>query len=406
MNILNLFRIAFNAIRLNRMRAFLTMLGIIIGVASVIAMLAIGEGSKESIKNNISKMGSNMLTIRPGAGMMGGVRQGAAEMQSLTLDDYYAIKNNAKLVSYVTPMVNGNGQSINGSNNWPTSIYGITPDYLNIRVWGLKDGSMFTERDVKSNAKVAVLGQTVVENLFPDGSSPIGKTIRYNSIPFKVIGVLEEKGESTFGQDQDDIIMAPYTAVQKRILAVDYLQSIVASAVSEEEASAAVDEITEILRKSHHLAENDDDNFNVFSQQEMLSTFSSTSEMLTILLVAIASISLVVGGIGIMNIMYVSVKERTREIGLRMAVGAKGKDILMQFLIEAILISITGGLIGVLLGLGATNFVKQFAGWPTSVTLYSIIVSFIVCTLTGVFFGWYPARKASSLDPITALRYE
>lgn len=406
MNIVNLIKIAFNAIRLNRTRAFLTMLGIIIGVASVIAMLAIGEGSKESIKNNISSMGSNMLTIRPGAGMMGGVRQGPGDMQSLTMDDYKAIRDEARLVTHVSPMVTGNGQAIHGSKNWPTSIYGISPEYLAIKVWGLKEGSMFTERDIKSNAKVAVLGQTVVENLFPDGNSPIGKTIRYNSIPFKVVGVLEEKGESTFGQDQDDIIMAPYTAVQKRILAVDHLQSIAASAVSEDQAEAAVDEISDILRNNHKLGAGDEDDFNVFSQQELISTFSSTSEMLTILLVAIASISLIVGGIGIMNIMYVSVKERTREIGLRMAVGARGNDILMQFLIEAVLISITGGLIGVMLGVGTTNLVAKFAGWPTSVTFYSIILSFIVCTLTGVFFGWYPARKASALDPITALRYE
>jgi putative ABC transport system permease protein len=265
---------------------------------------------------------------------------------------------------------------------------------------------MFTAQDIKSNAKLAVLGQTVVDNLFPDGDSPIGQTIRFNSIPFKVIGVLEEKGESTFGQDQDDVIMAPYTAVQKRIQARDFLQSIVASAKSEDQAEPAVEEISAILRKNHKLADGAEDDFNVFSQEELISTFSSTSEMLTMLLVAIASISLLVGGIGIMNIMYVSVKERTREIGLRMAVGARGNDILLQFLIEAILISITGGLIGVLSGLGATRLVAEFAGWPTSVTLYSIVLSFIVCTITGIFFGWYPARKASSLDPITALRYE
>ncbi|MCB0632697.1 MAG: ABC transporter permease [Saprospiraceae bacterium] len=406
MNIVNLIKIASNAIRLNRTRAFLTMLGIIIGVASVIAMLAIGEGSKESIRNNISSMGSNMLTIRPGAGMMGGVRQGPGDMQSLTMEDYEAIRDEAQLVTNVSPMVNSSGQAIHGANNWPTSIYGISPEYLAIKVWGLKEGSMFTAREIKSNAKVAVLGQTVVDNLFPDGSSPIGQTIRFNSIPFKVIGVLEEKGESTFGQDQDDVIMAPYTAVQKRILARDYLQSIVASAISEDQAEASVEEISGILRENHKLTNGDEDDFNVFSQEELISTFSSTSEMLTVLLVAIASISLIVGGIGIMNIMYVSVKERTREIGLRMAVGARGNDILMQFLIEAVLISITGGLIGVFSGLGATRLVAQFAGWPTSVTLYSIVLSFIVCTITGIFFGWYPARKASSLDPITALRYE
>lgn len=403
--ILNLIKIALKAIVLNKMRTLLTMLGIIIGVASVIAMLAIGEGSKQSIKDEISKMGSNMINIRPGADMRGGVRMGGSEMQSLKLEDYEALKEKATLLSYVTPQVNGSGQSINGANNWPTSIYGVNPEYLDIKIWELSEGSMFTSAEVKSAAKVAVVGKTVVENLFPNGEDPIGKMIRFNSIPFKIIGVLEEKGESNFGQDQDDIIIAPYTTVQKRILAIDYIQSIVASAVSEEEAEAAVDEITTILREQHHIGSNDDD-FNVFSMDELISTFSSTSEMLTVLLVAIASISLLIGGIGIMNIMYVSVKERTREIGLRMAVGAKGTDILLQFLIEAVLISVTGGIIGVLLGFGATLFIKGILGWPTIITPYSVIISFAVCAITGIFFGWYPARKAAVLDPISALRYE
>lgn len=404
--ILNLIKIALKAIVLNKMRTLLTMLGIIIGVASVIAMLAIGEGSKQSIKDEISKMGSNMINIRPGADMRGGVRMGGSEMQSLKLEDYEALKEKATLLSYVTPQVNGSGQSINGANNWPTSIYGVNPEYLDIKIWELSEGSMFTSAEVKSAAKVAVVGKTVVENLFPNGEDPIGKMIRFNSIPFKIIGVLEEKGESNFGQDQDDIIIAPYTTVQKRILAIDYIQSIVASAVSEEEAEAAVDEITTILREQHHIGSNDDDDFNVFSMDELISTFSSTSEMLTVLLVAIASISLLIGGIGIMNIMYVSVKERTREIGLRMAVGAKGADILLQFLIEAVLISVTGGIIGVLLGFGATLFIQGVLGWPTIITPYSVIISFAVCAITGIFFGWYPARKASALDPISALRYE
>ncbi|RIV44948.1 ABC transporter permease [Flagellimonas pelagia] len=404
--ILNLIKIALKAIVLNKMRTLLTMLGIIIGVASVIAMLAIGEGSKKSIKDEISKMGSNMINIRPGADMRGGVRMGGSEMQSLKLEDYEALKEKATLLSYVTPQVNGSGQSINGANNWPTSIYGVSPEYLDIKIWELSEGSMFTSAEVKSAAKVAVVGKTVVENLFPNGEDPIGKMIRFNSIPFKIIGVLEEKGESNFGQDQDDIIIAPYTTVQKRILAIDYIQSIVASAVSEEEAEAAVDEITTILREQHHIGSNDDDDFNVFSMDELISTFSSTSEMLTVLLVAIASISLLIGGIGIMNIMYVSVKERTREIGLRMAVGAKGTDILLQFLIEAVLISVTGGIIGVLLGFGATLFIQGVLGWPTIITPYSVIISFAVCAITGIFFGWYPARKAAVLDPISALRYE
>lgn len=405
MNFLNLIKIAWKAILLNKTRAMLTMLGIIIGVASVIAMLAIGEGSKESIKKNISSMGANLITIRPGAGMMGGVRSDPSSMQTLTLNDYKTLKTQTHYIKNISPIVNGSGQSIAGSNNWPTTIYGASPEYLSIRDWSVEKGSMFTEDDIESYAKVAVIGKTVQENLFPN-EDPIGKMIRFKNIPFKVIGILKEKGENTFGQDQDDIIIAPYTAVQKRILAQKYLQSIVASSISEDDSEAAVNEITTIMEKQHNIKEGDDNDFNVSSQQEIISTFSSTSEMLTVLLVAIASISLIVGGIGIMNIMYVSVKERTKEIGLRMAIGAKGKYILLQFLIESVLISITGGILGVFIGLGATFAIKQFAGWPVSITMSSIVISFAVCTITGVFFGWYPARKASQYDPINALRYE
>ncbi|SDH56357.1 ABC transporter permease [Winogradskyella thalassocola] len=406
MRLLNLFKIATKAIILNKTRTLLTMLGIIIGVASVIAMLAIGEGSKESIRTSISAMGSNMITIKAGADTRGGVRQEASVMESLTLSDYEAIKAQSTLISYSSPVVEGRGQVINGSSNWPSSIYGVNPEYLNIKVVGLQSGSMFTDAEVQTASKVAVIGQTVVENVFPDGEEPVGQMIRFNNIPFKVIGVLEEKGENTFGQDQDDVVIAPYTTVQKRILAIDHLNQIMASAISEEKAPEAVLEVSNILRVQHKLTDSNDDDFTVRSMEELISTFSSTSEMLTILLVAVASISLLIGGIGIMNIMYVSVKERTKEIGLRMAVGGKGSDILMQFLIEAILISITGGVLGVLLGLGATVFIEKFLNWPTSVALYSIVISFAVCAVTGIFFGWYPARKASALDPITALRYE
>ena len=405
MNFLNLIKIAWKAILLNKTRAMLTMLGIIIGVASVIAMLAIGEGSKESIKKNISSMGANLITIRPGAGMMGGVRSDPSSMQTLTLNDYKTLKTQTHYIKNISPIVNGSEQSIAGSNNWPTTIYGASPEYLSIRDWSVEKGSMFTEDDIESYAKVAVIGKTVQENLFPN-EDPIGKMIRFKNIPFKVIGILKEKGENTFGQDQDDIIIAPYTAVQKRILAQKYLQSIVASSISEDDSEAAVNEITTIMEKQHNIKEGDDNDFNVSSQQEIISTFSSTSEMLTVLLVAIASISLIVGGIGIMNIMYVSVKERTKEIGLRMAIGAKGKDILLQFLIESVLISITGGILGVFIGLGATFAIKQFAGWTVSITMSAIVISFAVCTITGVFFGWYPARKAAQYDPINALRYE
>lgn len=405
MNTGNLIRIALTALQRNKLRAFLTMLGVIIGVASVIVMLAIGEGSKQSIKEQISSMGSNMLFVQPGSDQRGGVRQDFSQSKTLTLPDLMALQKNATYLSDISPQVNGSGQVIYSSKNWPTSVYGVSPAYLNIRKLSINSGSMFTEKDIASAAKVAVIGQTIVENLFGN-ENPIGKTIRFNKIPFRVIGVLDEKGQNTFGQDQDDIILAPYTTVQKRILAATHLQSITASALSEEVAEEAVEEVETILRASHKLKEGDDNNFVVRSQQELISTFSSTSEMMTVLLVAIASISLVIGGIGIMNIMYVSVTERTREIGLRMAVGGRGKDILLQFLLEAILISITGGVLGVVLGLGSTFVVSSYLNWPVSITANSIIISFTVCALTGIFFGWYPARKASAADPIVALRYE
>ena len=405
MNLNNLFRIAWRAILQNKTRTLLTMLGIIIGVGSVITMLAIGEGSKKSIKENISKMGTNMLNIRPGAGMFGGVRNNT-DMQSLKMTDYLALRNEATLLKYITPVVSGNGQAIVGANNWPTSIYGVNTEYLPIREWAVEEGAMFGQDEIDNLSKVAVIGRTIQKNLFPEGDSPIGQMIRFKNIPFKIIGILAAKGESNFGQDQDDIIIAPYTTVQKRVLAQTYLQSIVASVITEDQAENAVNQVKTILERTHNIAADQENNFNVFSQQELISTFSSTSEMLTILLVAIASISLIVGGIGIMNIMYVSVKERTKEIGLRMAIGAKGKDILAQFLIESVLISITGGVVGVMIGLLATYVVNIFIGWPVSITFYSIVLSFLVCTITGVFFGWYPARKASDLEPITALRYE
>lgn len=402
----NLIKIAWKALHRNRMRAFLTMLGIIIGVASVITMLAIGQGSKDSIQQQISAMGSNMLFIMPQNRQNSGVQMDRSSLQSLTLHDVEALKTQSTVLAQVSPEVSGSGQAIYGSSNWPTSVKGVNPEYLPIRKLDIEDGVMFTEEEVKTSAKVAVVGQTIVGNLFGIGADPIGKTIRFNSIPFKIVGVLKEKGENTFGQDQDDIILAPYTTVQKRILAITHVQSIYASAVSEEMASKAAEEMILIMRASHNLKDTDEDDFAVRSQQELISTFSSTSEMLTILLAAIASISLLVGGIGIMNIMYVSVTERTREIGLRMAVGGKGTDILLQFLLEAILISITGGLIGVAIGLGSTVGIGQYLGWPTTITPASVYLSFAVCAVTGIFFGWYPARKAAALDPIVALRFE
>ena len=406
MNTSNLAKIALKAMVRNKMRTFLTMLGIIIGVASVIVMLAIGQGSKKSIQNQISNMGSNMIFVRPNSDMREGVRMDASSMQTLEIADVEAIKKSCPSVFAVSPQVSSGGQVIYSSNNWPTSMQGVNADYLSIRKLSLKDGRIFNEQELNSSSKVCVLGQTVVENLFTNGESPIGKTIRFNKIPFKVIGVLAEKGENTFGQDQDDIIIAPYTTVQKRIMAITWVQSIFASAVSEEASSKAVDEISKALRKSHKLKSTEDDDFEVRSQAELINTFSSITNMLTILLAAIASISLFVGGIGIMNIMFVSVTERTREIGLRMAIGGREVDIMLQFLIESVMISFAGGLIGVMFGFIFAYGVSAIFGWPIAITSFSVILSFIVCLATGVFFGWYPARKASYLDPIEALRYE
>jgi putative ABC transport system permease protein len=404
----NLLRIALKALQRNKLRAFLTMLGIIIGVGSVITMVAIGQGSKQSIRSQLSGMGSNMINIRPSSNVTvgGGARLGAGDLQTLRVEDAKAIQNKAHFITAVSPAVSANGQVINGSLNWPTTIQGVSPGYLTIREWNLKSGVSFTEADVNSAAKVCLIGQTIIDNLFAAGEDPIGKIIRFNKIPFKVIGVLEEKGENTFGQDQDDIILAPYTSVQKRILAITHIQTIYASAVNEQSSDTATSEISSILRTSHKLKPGDEDDFSVRTQAELISTISSTSELLTVLLAAIAGISLFVGGIGIMNIMYVSVTERTREIGLRMSIGARGMDILLQFLVEAVLISITGGIIGVLLGVTAAKLVAVFLSWPTLVSESSILISFVVCAVTGVFFGYYPAQKASRLDPIEALRYE
>lgn len=406
MNIGNLLKIAFKALYNNKMRGFLTMLGIIIGVASVITMLAIGQGSKQSIKAQISEMGSNMIMIHPGNMERGGVRQSSDAMQTLKVADYEALRDDAQYLDAVSPQVSSSGQFINGANNYPSQIYGVTPDYLDIRRLKVRDGSIFSEQDIKSAAKVCVLGQTVVDNLFPNGENPVGRVVRFNKIPFSVIGVLEEKGSNSMGQDQDDVVLAPYTTVMKRILAIDYIQGLFASAVSEELSEEATAEVTAILRSNHRLKDDAEDDFTIRSQQELSEMMNSTSDMMTVLLACIAGISLLVGGIGIMNIMYVSVTERTREIGLRMSIGARGRDILAQFLIEAVIISVTGGVIGVILGVVASELVNIIAHWPVSIQFYSVILSFLVCTVTGVFFGWYPAKKAASLDPIEAIRYE
>ena len=406
MNGTNLFKIAIRALSNNKLRAFLTMLGIIIGVASVIAMLAIGQGSKRSIQKQISEMGSNMIMIHPGGEMRGGVRQDPSSMQTLKLENYETLRDECVYIADISPNVSASGQLISGANNYPSSVSGVSIGYLNIRQLKIEQGEMFTEEDIRTAAKVCVIGSTIVDNLFPDGTDPIGKVIRCNQVPLRVIGVLESKGYNSMGMDQDDVVLAPYSTVMKRLLAQTYLSGVFASALTEDMTEEAVDEITNILRREHKLKETDDDDFTIRTQQELSSMLNTTTDLMTTLLACIAGISLVVGGIGIMNIMYVSVTERTREIGLRMSVGARGIDILSQFLIESVLISITGGLIGVILGCGASYIIKTVANWPVYVQPWSVLLSFAVCTFTGVFFGWYPAKKAACLDPIEALRYE
>lgn len=405
MKFINLLKIALKALNNNKLRCFLTMLGIIIGVASVITMLAIGQGSKMSIKEQISEMGSNMIMIHPGNMQRGGVRQNSDDMQTLKESDYLAMQE-LPGVAAVSPTVSSSGQMVNGNNNYPTQIQGITSDYLDIRKFKVDEGSMFTEHDVKSAAKVCVLGKTVVDNLFPNGEDPVGRVVRFGKIPLTVVGVLESKGTNSMGQDQDDIVLAPYTTVMKRILAIDYIQGIFASAVDEAQTEETIDGITELLRTRHKIQPDADDDFEIRSQQELSQMMNSTSDMMTVLLACIAGISLLVGGIGIMNIMYVSVTERTREIGLRMSIGARGIDILSQFLIEAVIISVSGGILGVILGVLAAWIVNVVAMWPVYIQIWSVLLSFAVCTVTGVFFGWYPAKKAAGLDPIEAIRYE
>ncbi len=406
MRLLNLIKIAIAAIKRNKVRSFLTMLGIIIGVASVIAMLAIGEGSNASIKAQISSMGTNMLHIQPASRNRGGVQHGREMSQTLVVSDVDFIRENCDLIKAVSPEVASSGQVVLGSNNWPSQIFGGNEEYTYIKKLEVASGRIFTSQELKSAAKVCLVGQTVVENIFGDDIDPIGQTIRFEKIPFKVIGTLAEKGENTFGQDQDDMLLAPYTTVMKRLVRQTHLRAIVMSAVSEDQIDEATTQIEVAMRLSHKLKNSAENDFEIRTQAELISTFGSISEMMLVLLGSIAAISLIVGGIGIMNIMYVSVTERTREIGLRLAVGGKGKDILMQFLLEAILLSVIGGVIGVGLGIFASNMVENLMGWPVLITTHSILLSFLFCSFIGVFFGWYPARKASALDPIEALRHE
>ena len=406
MNWANLFKISLKALANNKMRAFLTMLGIIIGVAAVITMIALGQGAKQNIQSESSGMGSNMIMIHPGGERRGGVRLDPTEMQTLKESDYLALRKESLFLAGISPNVSCSGQLISGNNNYPSSVSGVGTDYISIRQLNVESGEMFDETDIRQSAKVCVIGKTIVDNLFPDGSDPIGKIIRLNQVPLKVIGVLESKGYNSMGMDQDDIVLATYTTVMKRFRAIDYLEAIFASAVDEDMTDLATADIEDILRRQHKLKEGDSDDFTIRTQQELSEILNTTTNLLTTLLACIAGISLLVGGIGIMNIMYVSVTERTREIGLRMSVGARGIDILAQFLIEAILISITGGILGIIFGCGASAAVKYIAHWPVAIQIWSVVLSFLVCTFTGVFFGWYPAKKAAALDPIDALRYE
>ncbi|MCQ2193826.1 MAG: ABC transporter permease [Paludibacteraceae bacterium] len=410
MNIANLLKVAIDAILRNKTRTLLTILGVVIGIASVIAMVSIGQSSQQSITEQVSSMGTNLIMVMRANQRRGGVNMGADNVQTLTVSDAERIKKEAKYVSYVSPLVSASGQVINGNNNALGSLQGGSVDLLKIRKLDLVAGSNFTEDDVARYSKVCIIGQTVVKNIFPEDSTNvediIGKDIKFKNVLLKVIGVLDSKGSNSMGQDQDDIIIAPYTTVQKRFLGTDYLQMIYCSASSEEVADAAVLEISLLLRECHKLSDYQNDDFEVRTQSEMLSMMNSMTGTLTYLLAAIASISLLVGGIGIMNIMYVTVTERTKEIGLRMAIGARGKDILMQFLIESAILSLVGGVIGIIIGLVLSYVGTSLLGMPFVVSYSSIVISFIVCAATGVFFGWYPAKKAANMDPITALRYE
>ena len=405
MNYLNLFKVAIKAIASNKFRSFLSMLGIIIGVAAVIIMMAIGQGSKESVRQNISQMGTNVIMIRPGADMRGGVRQDPSAMQTLKQEDYEGIVQNRKYVTYVSPEVTASGQAIYGANNTTTSLYGESLEYFDIKQWVVEQGDAFTEEDVRKSAKVCVVGKTIVDELFPNGGDPVGKTIRFKSIPFRIVGVLKSKGYNSWGMDQDNVMIAPYTTVMKRILAQTFFSSINCSAITEELTDEAIDELTEVLRVNHKIKDADEDDFTIRSQQEMMETMSSTMDSITIILVVAAAFSLIVAGIGIMNIMLVSVTERTKEIGLRMSVGARGIDISSQFLIESIMISVTGGVIGILVGWGGTLICSN-VGLPVSIPMWSIFLSFAVCTVIGILFGFFPAKKAATMDPIEAIRYE
>ncbi len=406
MDILNLLSISYKALLRNKTRSFLSMLGIVIGIAAVIAVVDLGEGLTKNTANQLSDMGTNLIMVMRANQRRGGVSMGSGNVQSLKLKDCELIAKNAKNVSKVSPLVTSGGQLVNGSKNWSGTAYGGSPDYLDIRKYEIATGVNFTDEDVKTYAKVGLIGQTIVENLFDSGEDPIGKSIRIGNMPFKVIGTLKEKGENGMGMDQDDIVIMPYSTVQKRMLGIDFIHQIMCSAKSEDVADAAVAEIEEILRESHNISPNAEDDFEVRTQQEMLEMMTSVTGTITTVLVAIALISLMVGVIGIMNIMYVTVTERTKEIGLRMSIGARNALILMQFLTESMILSVIGGIFGMLLGILLSYLAATVMSLPFVVNPLWMFISFVACAVLGLIAGFFPALKASRTDPINALRYE
>ena len=406
MSLFMILRIGLKALGRNKMRTSLTMLGLIIGVAAVITMVALGSGAQQSIEDQITSAGTNMISVSAGNFSSGGVRHGWGSATTLSIDDAKAIREQVQGVQYVAAGVNLRAQVVSGNQNWSTRVQGTDVEFPLIRVWPTEFGTFFSPSDVSASAKVAVLGSIVRDTLFGEGADPVGQTIRIRRQPFKVIGVMAVKGPGSFGEDQDDTIFVPFTTVQKKLRGIRYVQSITVSAMSAGQTVPVSDEISGLLRVQHNLIPGDEDDFRVRTLEEMANVRSEATRTMTSLLASIAGVSLLVGGIGIMNIMLVSVTERTREIGLRMAVGAKGQDVLFQFLVEAVVLSLLGGAIGIALGLGLSRGITQFLEWPTTVSLDAVIVAFGFAFITGIFFGFYPARKAAQLDPIESLRFE
>ena len=399
-----LIRVAGDSIRKNKMRTLLTMLGIVIGVGAVIIMVAVGQGAQRGIENQINALGTNLLVITAGSSNQGGVSQGAQAFNRLTVDDAEKLKREGTLFAGVTPVVNTRTQVIGGGTNWRTTINGVSTDFQTIRDWQVESGTFFTDNDVRSTRKIAVIGATVAENLFP-GTDPVGSQIQIRNVPFDVVGVLSKKGQNAGGQDQDDIVVIPYTTAQSRLSGGTRIWQILVSATSPEDLTAAQQEVSAIMRESHKITDGEDD-FTVRNQTEIANAAQGTTKIMTWLLASIASVSLIVGGIGIMNIMLVSVTERTREIGIRMAIGARGSDVLTQFLVESIVMSVLGGAVGLAVGVGGAQLLAHFTGWSTAVPVQAVALAIGFSAAVGVFFGYYPARKAAALDPIQALRYE